>query len=62
MLRANAEAKKSSIQSEAKPAKLLEQLAMAKDSRQKVEQYRESTDCGNKSPATIYEASKESSR
>jgi hypothetical protein len=31
MLRANAEAKKSSIQSEAKPAKLLEQAMMVKE-------------------------------
>jgi len=35
---------------------------MAKDSRQKVEQYLESKGCGNESPATTVSASKESMR
>ena len=35
---------------------------MAKDSRQKVEQYLESKGCGNKTPATTVSASKGSAR
>ena len=38
MLRENVEAKKSSVQSEAKPIKLLEQAMMVKNSHCKVEQ------------------------
>jgi hypothetical protein len=61
-LSASEEASKISIQPEAKPARLLQQIVMASNNHYKVEQIAQSSDCGNESHATTVNTSEQSER
>ena len=61
-LRESVEAIKISIQLEAKPARLSQQIVMASNNHYKVEQIALSGDCGNESHATTVGTSEQSER
>ena len=62
MLGANRDAIKISIQPEAKPVRLSQQIVMASNNHYKVEQIAQSSDCGNESHATTVNTSEQSER